>query len=157
MTILGGLRIMNDNIRFIYRVEGETGCGPFQRCQNTYIEGRDRLGDFIYGKVGCKPCHITPDKDWSLWDEWGHMGYDDVYYFGFDNLDQLLEWFDYDDLSKFKQFEDDNFKFKISKYKASNTDIIFGDYQLLFIKDNAKLIERIEPDELRSHINNEQR
>ena len=68
-----------------------------------------------------------------------------------------MTWFDYEDLSKFKQFEDDNFKFKISKYKASNTDIIFGDYQLLFIKDNAKLIERIEPDELRRRINNEQR
>ena len=159
----------------IFRLEAKCGTGPYYDAQSTGHDHRDNLCHFMWDGID-RPNHVTPlcDEtlayDWCLLRERGKE-FRRQYYFGFSDLKQFREWFTTDDCVKIKQFEDDVFEYRISVYQMDEKDRILGDSQVIFLRDNAVLVGRIDPydledssndmklinDNIRWYKNNEQR
>ena len=131
----------------IFRLESKCGTGPFRP-----IRDNKRLSRFLW-HGNYRDCHVCPMDDetlaydWCLLRERGNE-FRDEYDFGFDDLLQFREWLTSDDRVKIKQFEDDKFEYRISVYQLDKKDLIVGDSQVIFIRDDAVLVGRIDPYDL---------
>ena len=136
----------------IFRLEAKCGTGPFRP-----IRDNKRLSRFLW-HGNYRDCHVCPMDDETLAYDWcilREQGREirNQYYFGFSDLKQFREWFTTDDCVKIKQFEDDVFEYRISVYQMDEKDRILGDSQVIFLRDNAVLVGRIDPYDLEDSSN----
>jgi hypothetical protein len=117
----------------IVRVETFAGIGPY------------RQG----GPIGPSPVcvkwqHPTPEDDVSLSWHWDKLQPRKEWFFGFEDMNQLLEWFPREDWRSFFEFndirKDVEHQCGISTYVADSEDIILGDKQAIFRLERAERV-----------------
>ena len=111
----------------VFRIEDSNGIGP-------YSKGWDRLSTMFQSHSGFS--HPSPsEEDLDVYDEYGD---ERPHFCGFPTIDQMKVWF--------KGFRASLRRagFKLSVYEVGHRDVQIGEKQLLFRRDAATLIERLE-------------
>lgn len=138
-----------------YRVEDENKFGPYHAqdyrpCLQEFLHKKFNKNEYeeqyCYDKEYVKN-HPTPQNDPLLLEIWNTLDNDiNEYYFGFENLDQVFNWFCLKEEQEYLY----NFNFKISVYEISEKKIdiykncYHGKWQSIARKDCLSLVESIE-------------
>lgn len=117
----------------VYRVEHKTtGDGPYRYdcdASDYYTERLNQLSDKISTAHDCPIKHPTVTK------EVGNDNFTANHYCGFETYNAYRSWF----AGFFKDLHDHDFVLRI--YEVNTEHILFGNRQLAFIKQEAKLIQ----------------
>jgi hypothetical protein len=88
--------------------------------------------------------HPCPEDDEALSWHWKDLHPRQEWYFGFEDMKQLLDWFPRSEWRAFFEFNDIRKEVEhqcgISTYQASTEDIIIGSKQAIFRLDNSERV-----------------
>ena len=123
-------------MRTIYRVEDETGAGPYKNGPNP----NRSIPNHHFDDDGPLACD-TPNRPGPLSDTWDNIEKLKVatvlgqVKFGFADLSQLHMWFD---MLAMRCVAEHGRGFGIATYEAPNEDVINGEKQVAFLAGRAK-------------------
>lgn len=109
----------------VYRVEDEDGVGPY-RSDKNYVAFALFGGDALSN--GARPC--------PWYDNLKQFG--DSHFFGFESMEQLLEWFPRECLQRLFDAG-----FRVRVYAVAPDYVMRGGKQVAFIKDQARQLREV--------------
>jgi hypothetical protein len=118
----------------IYRVETESGNGPYAGAEIGYSCGSVHHAPSPYGD-----CELRPD--------WSHLqrhGEDDKFYFGFSTPQLLLDWFHSADFHT----EAENAGYRVSVIEVLGR-VFHGTYQSIFERSKSVVTKRLTFNEIK--------
>ena len=115
---------------YVFRVEHKiSGKGPYRDYQSLSKVMNLLADDF------CHPCPEEEKGDISKC--WKNTEMRESYYFGFQDLNQLFDWFNE---CYFKHFR--RIQIGISVY--SSEDVVYGEFQVIFLKKMARKLDFVK-------------
>lgn len=85
--------------------------------------------------------HLTPGEDPGLRNFWLNLTHPSDWYFGFSSIDQYKEWFFTEESRAQLHFED----IVLRVYEVPDDSYKQGCVQVVFIKNQAKLVQQLDP------------